>query len=107
MLNKPERYSDAEKYLKKALDLSPNEAVIIDSYGWLQFKLGNVPSALSYLQQAYEKQKENEIAAHITEVLWASGKKDEAERFFNRVFRESPADEYLKAVEKRLFKGTN
>ncbi len=107
LLNKPERYSDAEKYLKKALDLSPNEAVIIDSYGWLQFKLGNVPSALSYLQQAYEKQKENEIAAHITEVLWASGKKDEAERFFNRVFRESPADEYLKAVEKRLFKGTN
>ena len=64
-------------------------------------------SALSYLQQAYAKQKENEIAAHITEVLWASGKKDEAEKFFNKVLRESPADEYLKAVQKRLFKGTN
>ncbi len=107
LLNKPDRVADAEKYLKRALDLSPNEAVIIDSYGWLQFKLGNNQSALSYLQQAYAKQKENEIAAHITEVLWVSGKKDEAEKFFNKVLRESPADEYLKAVQKRLFKGAN
>jgi len=105
LLNNPSRYVDAEKFLKKALILSPNEAVIIDSYGWLQFKLGNFSGALNYLQQAYDKQKEPEIAAHLAEVMWASGKRDEAEKLVSRLIRENPADEYLKDVEKRIFKG--
>ena len=105
LLNNPSRYVDAEKFLKKALSLSPNEAVIIDSYGWLQFKLGNFSGALNYLQQAYDKQKEPEIAAHLAEVMWVSGKKDEAEKLVSRLIRENPADEYLKDVEKRIFKG--
>ena len=105
LLNNPSRYVDAEKFLKKALSLSPNEAVIIDSYGWLQFKLGNFSGALNYLQQAYDKQKEPEIAAHLAEVMWVSGKKDEAEKWVSRLIRENPADEYLKDVEKRIFKG--
>jgi len=70
LLSKPDRYADAEKYLQRALSLEPDAAVIIDSYGWLQFKLGNNEKALDYLQQAYEKQPENEIAAHLAEVLW-------------------------------------
>lgn len=105
LLNRPDRYSDAEKYLKKAIFLAPNEAVIVDSYGWLQFKLGNAGEALELLQRAYEKQKENEIAAHLAEVLWALGKKEEAEKLFNQVVRENPNDEYLKDVGKRIFKG--
>ncbi len=105
LLNNPDRYADAEKYLKKALSLSPNEAVIIDSYGWLQFKLGNYSSALNYLQQAYDKQKEAEIAAHLVEVMWVSGKRDEAERLLSRLIRENPTDEFLKDVEKRTLKG--
>ena len=105
LLNNPSRYVDAEKFLKKALSLSPNEAVIIDSYGWLQFKLGNFSGALNYLQQAYDKQKEPEIAAHLAEVMWVSGKRDEAEKLVSRLIRENPADEYLKDVEKRIFKG--
>ena len=105
LLTNPGRYADAERYLKKALSLSPNEAVIIDSYGWLQFKLGNFSSALNYLQQAYDKQKETEIAAHLVEVMWASGKRDEGERLLSRLIRENPTDEYLKDVEKRMLKG--
>ena len=105
LLNNPSRYVDAEKFLKKALSWSPNEAVIIDSYGWLQFKLGNFSGALNYLQQAYDKQKEPEIAAHLAEVMWVSGKRDEAEKLVSRLIRENPADEYLKDVEKRIFKG--
>ena len=105
LLNKSNRYADAEKYLQKALNLEPNEAVIIDSYGWLQFKLGNTERALDYLQQAYEKQQENEIAAHLAEVLWALGKKDEARKLFNKAIKESPDDEYLRDFQRRILKG--
>jgi tetratricopeptide (TPR) repeat protein len=105
LLNKSNRYADAEKYLKRALTLEPDEAVIIDSYGWLQFKLGNSESALGYLQKAYEKQQENEIAAHLAEVLWALGRKDEARKLFDKVFKEAPDDEYLRDFQRRILNG--
>ena len=105
LLNKPERYSEAEKYLQHALRLEPDEAVIIDSYGWLQFKLGNTEKALDYLQRAYEKQQENEIAAHLAEVLWALGRKDEAKKIFNKAIKDAPNDEYLLDFQRRILNG--
>lgn len=105
LLNKPGRYSEAEKYLQHALRLEPDEAVIIDSYGWLQFKLGNTEKALDYLQRAYEKQQENEIAAHLAEVLWALGRKDEAKKLFNKAIKDAPNDEYLLDFQRRILNG--
>lgn len=105
LLNKPERYADAEKYLQHALRLEPDAAVIIDSYGWLQFKLGNTEKALDYLQRAYEKQQENEIAAHLAEVLWALGRKDEAKKIFNKAIKDAPDDEYLLDFQRRILNG--
>ncbi len=105
LLNKPDRYADAEKYLQHALSLEPDAAVIIDSYGWLQFKLGNNEKALDYLQQAYEKQPENEIAAHLAEVLWVLGRKDEAIKLFNKAIKDAPDDEYLMDFQRRILKG--
>lgn len=106
LLGYPDRLPDAQKYLQKALDLRPGEAVIIDSYGWLQFKSGHPEKALSYLQRAYAKQQENEIAAHIAEVLWALGKKDEAKKFFDRVYKKAPDDEYLLDFKRRILNGS-
>ena len=106
LLSKPGRYADAEKYLQKALRLEPGAAVIIDSYGWLQFKLGNTEKALGYLQQAYEKQPENEIAAHLAEVLWTLGRKDDAKKLFNKAIKDAPDDEYLLDFQRRILKGS-
>jgi tetratricopeptide (TPR) repeat protein len=105
LLGMPGRYAEAEKYLGHALRLQPNEAVIMDSYGWLQFKLGNASQALDFLQNAYSKQQENEIAAHLAEVLWALGRKDEAKKLFAKAFKESPQDEYLLDFKQRILNG--
>lgn len=102
LLDTPGRYREAEKYLTHALKLQPDEAVIMDSYGWLQFRLGNSVKALEYLQKAYSKQQENEIAAHLAEVLWALGKRDEAKKIFFKAFREAPEDEYLLDFQQRV-----
>lgn len=104
LLDMPGRYSEAEKYLQHALQLNPNEAVIMDSYGWLQFRLGNASKALEYLEKAYSKQPENEIAAHLSEVLWALGRKDEAKKIFSRAIKEAPDDEYLLDFQQRILK---
>jgi tetratricopeptide (TPR) repeat protein len=106
LLSKSKRYAEAEKYLQHALKLAPDEAVIIDSYGWLQFKLGNNEKALGYLQKAYDKQQEHEIAAHLAEVLWALGKKDEAKKLFNKALKDAPDNEYLLDFQRRILNGT-
>ncbi len=102
LADRTDRYEDAEKYLLRALKLKPDEAVIIDSLGWLRFKQEKFKEALDYLESAYEKQAENEIAAHIVEVLWAMGKKDEAKNLFDKVYEKAPDDEYLLKTQ-RLF----
>ncbi|UOA09338.1 tetratricopeptide repeat protein [Methylobacter sp. S3L5C] len=105
LLSKSSRYGEAEKYLQHALKLAPNEAVVIDSYGWLQFKLGNNEKALGYLQQAYDKQQEHEITAHLAEVLWALDRKDEAKKLFNKAIKDAPDDEYLLDFQQRILNG--
>ncbi len=106
LLNQPTRYADAELFLQRAINLEPNSAVVIDSYGWLQFKLGRTEKALSYLQQAYEKQQESEIASHLIEVLSKLGRQNEAKSLLDKAISEAPNDEYLLNVKRKLFSGS-
>ena len=72
------------------------------AYGWLQFKLGKQALALEYLKKAYAKEPENEIAAHVAEVLWSMGNVKEAKEFFETAYKKSPDDEYLLEFKKRF-----
>lgn len=102
LVEKTDRYAEAEKYLEQALRLKPDEAVIMDSYGWLKFKQGDVKQALLYLQQAYDKQQEGEIAAHLAEVLWFMNRKVEARKIFTKAIKDAPKDESLLDFQKRI-----
>ncbi|MEI7839145.1 MAG: tetratricopeptide repeat protein [Methylococcaceae bacterium] len=105
LLNDAKRYHEAEKYLQRAIKLQPNEPAIMDSFGWLQFKLGNHSQALKYLQSAYEKQNSGEIAAHLCEVLWAMNKKEDAQKFFEGALKIAPEDTDLLDFKKRFLGG--
>lgn len=104
LLSFPSRLGEAEQYLEHALALQPDEPVILDSYGWLLFKQGKAEKALEYLQRAYEKQQENEIAAHLAEVLWTLGRKDEARKLFGKAYKAAPDDEYLLDFKRRVLR---
>ncbi|MCK4841335.1 MAG: tetratricopeptide repeat protein [Methylococcales bacterium] len=95
LADRTDRYEEAEKYLLQAIKLKPEEAVIIDSMGWLLFKKGQSAEAIKYLRDAYNRQPESEIAAHLAEVLWVEGNKTEAKEIFDKAIKQSPDDEYL------------
>lgn len=71
-------YKEAEKLIKKALKLQPDSAAIMDSYGWVLYRLGEYEEALVELQRAYEVLEDPEVAAHIVEVLWKMDRTDES-----------------------------
>lgn len=71
-------YKEAEKLIKKALKLQPDSAAIMDSYGWVLYRLGEFEEALHELRRAYEILEDPEVAAHIVEVLWKMERADES-----------------------------
>ncbi len=72
------RLPEARQLILKALELAPDDPFITDSLGWLEFQSGNIPEALRILQTAYKIRPDAEIAAHLGEVLWVSGQRDQA-----------------------------
>ena len=96
------RLQEAKKLIGRALELEPDDAAIMDSMGWVQFKLGKKREALALLKKAYERFPDPEVAAHLGEVLWISGDKDQARVLMLKAQKDVPGNEALNATVKRL-----
>jgi Flp pilus assembly protein TadD len=96
------RYDEAHELLQQAMELKPDDAFIMDSMGWLQYRRGNTAEALKYLRRALEIRNDAEIAAHLGEVLWVVGDRHEAESVWDRALRETPDNEALNGVIKKF-----
>ncbi|OIR06814.1 beta-barrel assembly-enhancing protease [mine drainage metagenome] len=93
---------EAQRLIDKALALSPDDAFILDSKGWVLYRRGDNNGALGYLQKAYSQRPDPEIAAHLGEVLWRLGRHDEAEKTWNDAIRAHPGNEALAATIKKF-----
>jgi tetratricopeptide (TPR) repeat protein len=96
------RYREALALIDRARAADPDNAAIVDSYGWVLYRLGRNEEALVELRRAFGLQKDPEIAAHLGEVLWVQGEKDEARRFFDESRRLQPEDN--RALQRALEK---
>lgn len=96
------RLSEARELIERALKLSPDDAFIIDSMGWVLFRQGQFKEALEYLKRAFSARPDPEIAAHLSEVLWRAGEHAEAERILKDGLDKSPGNEVLTNTLKRI-----
>lgn len=96
------RLAEAEQLIDKALKLAPEDYYILDSKGWILFRQGKADQALEFLRRAYAIKPEPEIAAHIGEVLWVSGRHAEAEAVWRAADAASPGNADLLATMKRF-----
>ncbi len=95
LADRTDRLGEARALIEKALALKPDEPAIKDSMGWVLYRLGNAAAAEPYLRDALESVFDPEIAAHLGEVLWALGRRDEAREIWDRALEEDPKHEYL------------
>ncbi len=96
------RFQEAYQLIKRALDQSPDDPSIMDSMGWVQYRLGNLQEARTYLGKAYELTHDAEIAAHLGEVLWFMGDKDGARKLWHAGTQVAPDNLVLQETLKRL-----
>lgn len=96
------RYAEAKALIEKAHQLNPDDPSILDSLGWVHFRLGELGEAERLLRQAAERVSDHEIAAHLGEVLWARGKQREARKVWAKALEEQPDSAILRSTLLRL-----
>ena len=96
------RYPEALGYIEQALALLPDDAAVLDSMGWVQYRLGDHVKALEYLRRAYQANPDAEIAAHLVEVLWVSDQHEEAKKTWRNALRKNPENPQLRKLGEKL-----
>ena len=98
------RLPEARKLIEKAIELAPEDHFIVDSLGWVQYREGDLRGAALTLRRAYDGRPDAEIGAHLGEVLWMLGQRDEARRIWDESLKAGPDNETLQKTIKRLRK---
>lgn len=96
------KLDEAKSLIETALKLQPNDHYMLDSLGWVHYRLGNLTLAVENLRRAYNIQADPEIAAHLGEVLWKQGLQEEAKKVWGLALKEHPANDLLVATAKKF-----
>ncbi len=96
------RYAEARGLIEKAHQINPDDPAVLDSLGWVNYRLGNLDEAERLLRRALERFPDHEVAAHLGEVLWANGKRREARQVWAKAFEAQPDSPILRKTVLRL-----
>ena len=102
LLERRERLAEAMQLVEKAHQLEPDSAAIMDSVGWGYYLTGNMSKSLEFMRRAYAVTPDPEIAAHLGEVLWQQGARDEAKSIWQENLKKNPDSAALKSVIKKF-----
>lgn len=102
LADRTERYDEALVLLERALALKPEDYYVIDSMGWVLYRMGRLEEAINYLQRALGLSPDPEVAAHLGEVLWVMGRKDAARAVWDTALQTTPDHEMLLKVIERF-----
>ncbi len=102
LADQTDRYEEAYDYLKRAIEIMPEDPAIIDSLGWVNYRLGNYDEAIRLLRSALSRFDDAEIAAHLGEVLWVTGAQQEARGIWQKALKTAPDNPVLLEVMQRF-----
>lgn len=102
LLERRERLAEAMQLVEKAYQLDPDSAAIMDSMGWGYYLTGNMSKSLEFMRRAYAAFPDPEVAAHLGEVLWQQGARDEAKSIWQENLKKNPDSAALKAVTRKF-----
>lgn len=102
LADRNQRLDEARQLIEKALELAPDDPFILDSMGWVEYRMGRIQEGLDYLRRAYGLRPDPEIAAHLGEVLWVLGRRDEARKVWDSALSEHPDNKVLQEAVRKF-----
>ncbi len=107
LADRTDRFEEAYALIQRAVELAPDDPAIIDSLGWIQYRLGMYNEAQRNLARAYELFPDHEVAAHLGEVLWVMGERDQATRVWRNALEVEPNSSHILNAMQRLNAGAS
>jgi len=104
LADRNQRLDEAYRLIEQALKLAPDDPFIQDSMGWVLYRLGRITEGRAYLERAFKVRPDPEIAAHLGEVMWVQGNRDEARRIWHESLKAHPGNDVLETVIKKFLK---
>lgn len=102
LADRTDRYQEALEYIQKALQERPDDPAILDSMGWVQYRLGNLDEAERYLRKANTLLEDDEVASHLSEVMWIRGQREEAVDILRKALKKFPDSPRLQTLMRRI-----
>lgn len=96
------RLQEAQTLVAKALEMAPGDPFIMDSMGWVHYRLGNLDEAEKFLRRAYAQRRDPEIAVHLGEVLFQKGRQADAQQLWREASAKDPQNDTLRSTLARL-----
>lgn len=105
LADQTDRLVEAKQFIQQALSLKPDNPAILDSMGWVEYRMGNLQTALEYLNKAADLSPDAEIASHLGEVLWIMGQRQHALEVWRAANQREPDNRFIKPAMGRLGAG--
>lgn len=102
LADRTNRYQEALELIERAISLQPEDPFIMDSLGWVHYRMGNNAEAIKHLQRALNIRNDAEISAHLGEVLWVTGDQTAAESVWRQALQITPDNEVLLTIIKKF-----
>jgi tetratricopeptide (TPR) repeat protein len=102
LADQTDRLQEARGYIKQALEMKPESPAVLDSMGWVEYRLGNLQAALKHLEKAAEISDDAEIASHLGEVLWVMGQQERALQIWKAALKREPNNRFIRPAMLRL-----
>lgn len=102
LTDRTDRHAEALQLIEQAYRLNPDDPAILDSLGWVHYRLGDLEKAERFLRRAYERFPDHEVAAHLGEVLWSRDQQRKARAVWAEALKQDPDSAILRETVRRL-----
>jgi tetratricopeptide (TPR) repeat protein len=98
-----ERLDEAEKLIRRALAIEPDDGFYIDSLGWVYYMRGNYPQAVEELERAIEHAGDDPtVTEHLGDAYEKSGKTRDAIRVYQEALGKAKEPEQIDRLKGKL-----
>ena len=97
------RLDEAKKMLERAVELRPNDGYIVDSLGWVFYRLGEPERAVGHLERAVELRPQDPVINdHLGDAYWKVGRHQEARFQWRRALSLDPEEDLVPTIEAKI-----
>ena len=101
LVDRTKSIEEGYRLIARAIEAKPDSYAIQDSMGWALVRLGRLDEGRAWLETAWDRSKDPEVAAHLGETFWLMGRIDDARRIWDEALAAHPDSRpLLRAIER-------